>query len=106
MMNKGFWGLAALTLVLLAHSVYLWQTTTRGRTLQPLSKGRKLVAGGLLLLCGAALAAGIVLMLLAVDEAAVHVAGLVMLLAGLGLNDRVRRYLPDMIEKEEETTDE
>ena len=35
MMNKGFWGLAALTLVLLAHSVYLWQTTTRGRTLQP-----------------------------------------------------------------------
>ena len=102
MMNQGFWGLAALTLVLLAHSVYLWYTTTKGKKLQPLAKGKKLVVGMLLCLCGGALVAGIVLMLLAVEEAAVHVAGLVMLLAGFGLNDRVRRYLPDMIRKEEE----
>lgn len=98
---QGFWGLSALSLILLGHSVYLWVTTTKGKTLQPLGKKPKLVLGALLVLCSAAFIGGIVLQLCAVEEAAVHVAGLALLLIAFALNDRIRRYLPEMIKNEE-----
>ena len=103
---QGFWGLCALALILLGHSVYCWVTATKGKALQPLPKLPKVVLGGLLLLCGGGLAGGVVMMLWRAEEAAIHAMGLLMLLSALGLNDRVRKYLPNMIKKEEETTDE
>jgi len=101
---QGFWGLCALTLILLGHSVYCMVTTTKGKKLQPLGKKSKAVLGVLLLLCGAALGAGVVLMLCAADEAVVHVMGLALLLAAFALNSQVRRCLPELIKNEEEET--
>ena len=80
MTYQGFWGLSALTLVLLAHCVYLWFTATKEKELAPLPRTVKICLGVLLLLCAAAFVTGIVLMLCRVDEAAVHVAGLATLL--------------------------
>ncbi len=105
---SGFWGLCALTLVLLGHSVYIWQTAAKGKKLQPLPKRNKLVLGLLWGLCAAAFAGGIVMMLCRMEEAAIHVMGLVVLLSAFAFNDRLRRYLPELIKKEEqeETKDE
>ena len=104
---QGFWGLCALALILLGHGVYSWVTATKGKNLQPLSKLPKVVLGALMLLCGGGLVGGVVMMLCRADEAAIHFMGLVVLLSALGLNDRLRKYLPDMIKKEnEETNDE
>ena len=38
-MYTGFWGLCALSLILLGHAVYCVVTTTKEKDLQPLSKG-------------------------------------------------------------------
>ena len=105
---QGFWGLCALALILLGHGVYCFVTTTRDKTLQRLPKGPKAVLGALMLLCLAGLMGGVVMMLCRMEEAAVHVMGLVVLLSAFALNDRLRRYLPRMIQKEEqeETKDE
>ena len=104
---QGFWGLCALALVLLGHGVYCFVTATKGKKLQPLSTSAKAIVGVLMLLCIGGLVGGVVMMLCRAEEAAIHFMGLVVLLAALGLNDRVRRYLPDMIKKEnEETKDE
>ena len=104
---QGFWGLCALALILLGHGVYCWVKATKGKQLQSLSKLPKAVLGVLLLLFGGGLVAGVVMMLCRVEEAAIHVMGLVVLLSALGLNDRLRHYLPQMIKEEnEETTDE
>ena len=99
---QGFWGLCALALILLGHSVYCFITTTRDKQLQPLPKRSKTVLGALILLCGAGLVGGVVMMLCCAEEAAVHVMGLLVLLSAFGLNDRLRRYLPAMIKKEEQ----
>ena len=105
---SGFWGLCALTLVLLGHSVYIWISATKGKELQPLPKQRKLMLGLLWGLCAAAFGGGIVMMLCRMEEAAIHVMGLVVLLSAFAFNDRLRRYLPELIKKEEqeETKDE
>ena len=104
---QGFWGLCALALVLLGHGVYCFVTATKGKKLQPLSTSAKAIVGVLMLLCAGGLVGGVVMMLCRAEEAAIHVMGLVVLLAALGLNDRVRHYLPRMIKKEiEETKDE
>ena len=99
---QGFWGLCALALILLGHGVYCWVTATKGKELQPLSKLPKAVLGGLMLLCIGGLIGGVVMMLCRMEEAAIHVMGLVVLLSALGLNDRLRRYLPHMIKEENE----
>lgn len=99
---QGFWGLCALALILLGHGVYCVVTTTRDKKLQSLPKGPKLVLGVLTLLCIGGLVGGVVMMLCRAEEAAVHVMGLVVLLSAFALNDRVRRYLPRMIPKEEQ----
>ena len=104
---QGFWGLCALALVLLGHGVYCYVTATKGKKLQPLPKAAKAIVGVLMLLCIGGLVGGVVMMLCRAEEAAIYFMGLVVLLAALGLNDRVRRYLPDMIKEEnEETKDE
>ena len=104
---QGFWGLCALALVLLGHGAYCFVTATKGKKLQPLPKSAKAILGVLMLLCAGGLVGGVVMMLCRAEEAAIHVMGLVVLLAALGLNDRVRHYLPRMIKKEiEETKDE
>ena len=105
---QGFWGLCALALILLGHGVYCFVTATKGKELQPLPKLPKVVLGGLMLLCGGGLIGGVVMMLCRMEEAAIHFMGLVVMLSALGLNDRVRHYLPRMIKKEEqeETKDE
>ncbi len=103
---QGFWGLCALALILLGHGVYCWVTVTKGKKLQPLPKLPKAILGVLILLCLAGLVGGVVMMFCRVEEAAIHVMGLVVLLSALGLNDRLRHYLPEMIKKEEETKDE
>ena len=99
---QGFWGLCALALVLLGHAVYCVVTTTGGKELQSLTKSKKVQLGVLLGVCGLTLGAGVVMQLMAADEAMVHVMGLAVLLAAFGLNDRVRKFLPDMIKKEEQ----
>ena len=99
---QGFWGLCALALILLGHSVYCWITTTRGKALQPLSQIRKVQLGGLLGVCGLALVSGVVMMLCRAEEEFLHAMGLAVLLSAFGLNDKVRRYLPDMIKEEKE----
>lgn len=99
---QGFWGLCALALILLGHGVYCWVTATKGKQLQPLAKGSKAVLGVLMLLCGGGLVGGVVMMLCRVEEAAIHVMGLIVLLSALGLNDRLRRYLPEMMKEEKE----
>lgn len=104
MSYQGFWGLCALTLILLGHSVYCWVTATGEKTLQPLARRPKAVLGGLIVLCGAAFAAGVVMILCRAEEAAVHVMGLAVLLSAFALNDRLRRYLPEYTENEEEET--
>ena len=101
---QGFWGLCALALILRGHSVYCTVTATKGKKLQPLSGTPKLVLGALMLLCFAGLVGGVVMMLCRMEAAAVHVMGLVVLLSALGLNDRLRRYLPHMIKEEHEET--
>ena len=98
---QGFWGLAALSLVLLGHAVYCWVTATKGKELQPPDKKAKVLLGVLLGLCGAALGAGVVLQLLGMDEVIVHVMGLVLLLSAFALNGQVRRVIPTMIKNEE-----
>ena len=104
---QGFWGMCALALVLLGHGAYCFVTATKGKKLQPLPKSAKAILGVLMLLCAGGLVGGVVMMLCRAEEAAIHVMGLVVLLAALGLNDRVRHYLPRMIKKEiEETKDE
>ncbi|MBE6918861.1 MAG: hypothetical protein E7469_04135 [Ruminococcaceae bacterium] len=99
---QGFWGLCALALVLLGHSVYCWVTATKGKELQPLPKLPKVVLGGLMLLCIGGLIGGVVMMLCRMEEAAIHFMGLVVMLSALGLNDRLRHYLPRMIKEENE----
>ena len=101
---QGFWGLCALTLILLGHSVYCVVTTTKGKKLQPLGKKSKAVVSVWLLLCGAALGAGVILQLCAADEAVVHVMGLALLLSAFVLNSQVRRRLPELIKNNEEET--
>ena len=105
---QGFWGLCALALILLGHGAYCAVTATKGKKLQPLPGVAKAVLGVLTLLCAGGLVGGVVMMLCRMEEAAVHVMGLVVLLSAFGLNDRVRHYLPRMIPKEEqeETEDE
>jgi len=97
---QGFWGLCALALILLGHGVYCWVTATKGKKLQGFAKLPKAVLGTLILLCGAGLVGGVVMMLCRAEEAAVHVMGLLVLLSAFGINDRLRRYLPAMIKKE------
>lgn len=99
---QGFWGLCALALILLGHGVYCVVTATKGKKLQPLSTSAKAIVGVLMLLCIGGLVGGVVMMLCRMEEAAVHVMGLVVLLSAFALNDRVRRYLPRMIPKEEQ----
>lgn len=105
---SGFWGLCALTLVLLGHAVYCTVTATKGKKLQSLSKIRKVQLGCLLGVCGLSLGTGVVLMLCAAPEEVIHVMGLALLLSAFAINGKVRRYLPDLIKKEEqeETKDE
>lgn len=107
-MYTGFWGLCALSLILLGHAVYCVVTATKGKELQPLAKGRKAMLACWMGLCGLALGAGVVMQLLLADAAMVHVMGLVVLLSAFALNGQVRKCLPDMIKKEEqeETSDE
>ena len=60
-MYTGFWGLCALSLILLGHGVYCMVTATKGKELQPLAVGRKAVLACLMGLCGLALCAGVVI---------------------------------------------
>ena len=101
-MYIGFWGLCALSLILLGHAVYCVVTTTKEKNLQSLDKGRKAVLACWMGLCGLALCGGVVLQLLQADAAVVHVMGLAVLLTAFALNGRVRRYLPEMMKKEEQ----
>ena len=104
---QGFWCLCALALVLLGHGVYCYVTATKGKDLQPLAKLPKAVLAVLMLLCGGSLVGGVVMMLCGAEDAAIHFMGLVVMLSALALNDRLRHYLPRMIKKEnEETNDE
>ena len=101
-MYTGFWGLCALSLILLGHAVYCTVTATKGKELQSLATGRKAMLASLMGLCGLALCGGVVLQLLHADAAVVHVMGLAVLLSAFALNGRVRRYLPEMMKKEEQ----
>ena len=98
---QGFWGLAALSLVLLGHAVYCMVTATKGKKLRPLPKRQRLLLSFSMVVCGAALGGGVVMMLCRADEAVIYVMGLVLLLSSFWLNSRVRRCLPEMIEEEE-----
>ena len=102
MSYQGFWGLCALALVLLGHAVYCVVTTTKARELQNLAKSKKMQLGVLLGVWGLALGVGAVMQLMAADEAMVHVMGLAVLLLAFALNDRVRKFLPEMMKKEEQ----
>ena len=101
-MYTGFWGLCALSLILLGHAVYCVVTTTKGKNLQSMDKGRKAVLACWMGLCGLALCGGVVLQLLQADAAVVHVMGLAVLLTAFALNGRVRKYLHEMMKKEEQ----
>ena len=101
-MYTGFWGLCALSLILLGHGVYCMVTATKGKELQPLAAGRKAVLACLMGLCALALCAGVVLQLLHADAAVVHVMGLAVLLSAFALNGQMRKYLPEMMKKEEQ----
>ena len=103
---QGFWGLCALALILLGHGVYCFVTATKGKKLQPLPPIKKVQLGGLLGVCALALGTGVVMMLCRAEDALVHAMGLAVLLSAFALNDKVRRYLPDMIEKENEETED
>lgn len=102
MTYQGFWGLLALTLVLLAHCAYLWFTETRGKELASPPKKVKVCLGAMLLLCVAVFVAGVVLILCQADEAVVHVAGLGMLLLGFCFNSQMRRFISYFIKEEQE----
>ena len=98
---QGFWGLCALSLVLLGHGVYCWVTATKGKELQPLSNIKKIQLGALAGVCLLAFVSGVVMMFCHVEDAAIHAMGLALLLSAFGWNNKVRRYLPEMIKKEE-----
>jgi len=106
-MYTGFWGLMALSAVLLGYSGYLWKQETAGKKLSFAAKGKKeyrglLVLGGLLGLCAVGFLGGVLLVFGGASGDVVHVAGLVTLLASFAFYYSLRRIIPRIVEQPKE----
>lgn len=104
-MYQGFWGLLALSAVLLGYSAYTWKKETAGKKLAFALGGKKeyrglLALGALLGLCAVGVMGGILLVFGGADSAVVHVAGLVTLLASFAFYYGLRRTIPKIIKEE------
>ena len=107
-MYTGFWGLTALSLILLGRSGYVWMQETKGKELAEIPRKVKFFLGGILGLILLGFAAGVVTILLQADSMISYVLGLLMLLLSFCFNSQLRRFIPYFIKKEEqeETEDE
>ena len=103
-MYTGFWGLMALSAVLLGYSGYIWKKETEGKKLSFAAKGKKeyrglLVLGALLGLCAVGFLGGVLLVFGGAGSDVVHVAGLVTLLAAFVFYYCLRRIIPRIVEQ-------
>lgn len=102
-MHTGFWGLMALSAILLGYSGYIWKKETQGKKLSFAAKGKKayiglLVLGGLLGLCAVGFLGGVLLVFGGAASDVVHVAGLVTLLAAFAFYYALRRIITQVVE--------
>ncbi len=89
-MNEAFLGLTALSAALWVHAVYTWKQKSSAEQIA-LRKLDKVLLGIVLVLCVAALTAGVVGMLLHWESAMVYAMGLLLLVLSLWGNGQVRR---------------
>ena len=101
-MYTGFWGLAALSLILLGHGVFCWIKETKGKELIPIPGKIKLFFAVLGIIVAAAFAAGVVCIVCKTDSTVPYVLGLLMLLVSFSCNGQLRRFIPYFIKKEEQ----
>ena len=99
---QGFWGMLALTLILVGHGLFVLRKETKGKELIEIPAKVKKFFGVLGALCAASFAAGVVMILCDVDAEKVHVAGLVTLGMGFVVNNQVRKFAPLLVKKEEQ----
>lgn len=102
MTYQGFWGMAAMALILLGHGLFVLRKETKGKELIEIPAKVKKFFGVLGALCAAGFVAGVAMVLCDVAAETVHVAGLVMLGMGFVLNNQVRKFAPLLVKKEEQ----
>ena len=99
---EGFWGMTALALILIGHGVFMVRKETKGKEMIEIPSKVKTFFVVLGVLCIAAFAAGVGLILGGVEAEKVHVAGLIMLGMGFVVNTQLRKFAPLLVKKEEQ----
>ncbi len=103
---QGFWGMTALTLILLGHCAYVWRKETKDRELIEVPSKVKVLFGVPGGLCAAGFVCGVMMLLCSVAGEVVHVVGLAMLGMAFVLNHQVCKFAPLLVKKEEQEVED
>jgi len=107
-MYTGFWGLTALSLILVGHGIYTWVKETKGKKCRAVPGKVKVFLGVIGGVVAAAFVAGVIAILCRADTTVPYVLGLLMMLMSFSFNNQLRRFIPYFINNEgqEETNHE